>query len=148
MPYVLTILVLNCLFLDTKIIINNVTAAKECGKKWILSTINKKVQPLPALFAKTLLYTPIDKCKVPPINILPIFRLFSIVWISPNFSPNQTHLSPNYHCFHMNGVSLRISNGRLPFQMIFQIHIIYNIRMNIVMYSSKDWSFNQILAYL
>jgi hypothetical protein len=61
MLYVLTILVLNCQFLDTKIIINNVTAAKEREKKWILSTINKKVQPLPELFVKTLLYTPIDK---------------------------------------------------------------------------------------
>ncbi|OYP53172.1 hypothetical protein CIK91_13290 [Segatella bryantii] len=57
----LTILVLNCQFLDIKVIINNVTAAKECEKKWILSTINKKVQPLLALFVKTLLYTPIDK---------------------------------------------------------------------------------------
>ena len=42
MPYVLTILVLDCQFLDAKIIINNVTAAKEREKKWILSTINKK----------------------------------------------------------------------------------------------------------
>ena len=31
------------------------------------------------------------------------FRLFSIVWMSPNFSPNQTHLSPNFHASIMNG---------------------------------------------
>ncbi len=72
MLFTSTILVLNCQFLDTKIIINNVTAAKEREKKWILSTINKKVQPLPALFVKTLLYTPIDKCKVAQIDIQPI----------------------------------------------------------------------------
>ena len=64
----------------------------------------------------------------------------------PNFSPN---LSPNLHCFHNEwGLSLRISNGCRPFQMRFQIHIIIIISMNIVMSSSKDWSFNQILAYL
>lgn len=34
---------------------------------WILSTINKKVQLLSVLFVKTLLYTPIDKCKVAQI---------------------------------------------------------------------------------
>ncbi len=32
--------------------------------------------------------------------------------------------------------------------MIFHIHLIYNIRMNLVINPSKDWSFNQILAYL
>ncbi len=74
MPYVLTILVLNCQFLDTKIIINNVTAAKEREKKWILSTINKKVKPLPALFVKTLLYTPIDRCKVAQIDTQLCFK--------------------------------------------------------------------------
>ena len=31
---------------------------------------------------------------------------------------------------------------------MLQIHIVYNIRMISVMYPSKDWSFNQILAYL
>ena len=35
--------------------------------------------------------------------------------------------SPNLHCFHNEwGLSLRISNGCRPFQMRFQIHIIYN----------------------
>ena len=39
----------------------------------------------------------------------------------------KTVSSPNFHCFHNEwGLSLRISNGRRPFQMIFQIHIIYN----------------------
>ena len=70
-----------------------------------------------------------------------VFRRFSIMWMFSN-------LSPNFHCFHMNGVSLRISNGCQPFQMRFQIHIIIIISMNIVMYLSKDWPFNQILAYL
>ena len=74
MLFTSTILVLNCQFLDTKIIINNVTAAKEREKKWIMSTINKKVQPLPALFVKTLLFTPIDKCKVAQIDIQPILK--------------------------------------------------------------------------
>lgn len=63
--------------------------------------------------------------------------------------PNFLWLSPNLHCFHHEwGLSLRISNGRQPFQMIFQIHIIYNTRMNFVINSSKDWPINQILAYL
>ena len=46
------------------------------------------------------------------------------------------------------GVSLRTSNGCRSFQKIFQIHIIYNTRMNFVINSSKDWPINQILAYL
>ena len=71
----------------------------------------------------------------------------------PNLFPNSLrlfpNLSPNFHCFHNEwGLSLRISNGRQPFQMIFQIHIIYNTRMNFVINSSKDWPINQILAYL
>ena len=61
---------------------------------------------------------------------------------SPNFSPN-------FHCFHNEwGLSLRISNGCRPFQKIFQIHIIYTTRINFVINPSKDWPFNQILAYL
>lgn len=60
--------------LNTKIIINNVTAAKEHEKKWILSTINKKMQPLPAFFVKPLLYTPIDKCKVAQIDTQLCFK--------------------------------------------------------------------------
>ena len=71
----------------------------------------------------------------------------------PLFLPSplelSKNLSPNFHCFHHEwGLSLRTSNGSRLFQMILQIHIIYNIRMISVMYSSKDWSFNQILAYL
>ena len=31
---------------------------------------------------------------------------------------------------------------------MLQIHIVYNIRMISVIYPSKDWSFNQNLAYL
>lgn len=64
---------MNCQFLDTKIIMNNVTAAKE-REKMDLSTINKKVQPLSALFVKTLLYTPIDKCKVAQIDTQLCFK--------------------------------------------------------------------------
>ena len=57
--------------------------------------------------------------------------------------------SPNFHCFHHEwGLSLRTSKGSRLFQMILQIHIIYNIRIIIVMYPSKDWPFCQILAYL
>ena len=37
----------------------------------------------------------------------------------------------------MNGVSLRISNGRRPFQKIFQIHIINTTRINFVINPSK-----------
>ena len=49
---------------------------------------------------------------------------------------------------HEWGLLLRISNGRRPFQKIFQIHIIYTTRINFVINPSKDWPFNQILAYL
>ena len=71
--------------------------------------------------------------------------MFSIVCMSPNF----LRLSPDFHCFHHEwGLSLRKSNGRRSFQKIFQIHIICNIRIIIVIYSSKDWPFNQILAHL
>ena len=76
------------------------------------------------------------------IDIQPIFKcdfcLFSFGWMSPNF-----------HCFyHEWGLSLRTSNGSRLFQMTLQIHIIYNIRIIFVMLASKDWSFNQFLAYL
>ena len=127
------------------------------------------MQPLSALFVKTLLYTPIDKCKVAQIDTQLCFKfefcsfLAKITLIS-NFNMffawflcmdvpmlvfaawlvqelmrvssqpslrtktvSSPNLSPNFHCFHNEwGLSLRISNVRRPFQMIFQIHIIFN----------------------
>lgn len=44
------------------------------------------------------------------------------------------------------GLSPRTSKGSRLFQMMLQIHIVYNIRMISVLYSSKDWSFSQIFA--
>ena len=69
--------------------------------------------------------------------------------LSPNFSPNQTHLSPNLHCFHheWGSVTKNIKWLSVIPKDISNTHYII-ISMNIVMSSSKDWSFNQILAYL
>ena len=56
---------------------------------------------------------------------------------------------PELSCFHHEwGLSLRTSNGSCLFQMILQIHIIYDVRINFVINPSKDWSFGHILAYL
>ena len=60
---------------------------------------------------------------------------------SPNFSPNL-------HCSHMDGNCYdepQIAVGY--FKRYFKYTLII-ISVNIVLYSSKDWSFNQILAYL
>ncbi len=68
-----------------------------------------------------------------------VFRRFSIMWMFPNFSPN-------YHCFHMDGNCYnepQIAVGH--FKKYFK-YILYITSMNIVMSSSKDWPFNQILA--
>ena len=127
------------------------------------------MQPLSALFVKTLLYTPIDKCKVAQIDTQLCFKfelcgflakitlisnfnmffawflcmdvpmLVFAAWLAQELmrvssQPSlrtKTVSSPNlslyFHCFHNEwGLSLRISNVRRPFQMIFQIHIIFH----------------------
>lgn len=61
---------------------------------------------------------------------------------SPNFSPNL-------HCSHMNGNCYdepQIAVGY--FKRYFKYTLYIAIKVNIVLYSSKDWSFNQNLAYL
>ena len=85
---------------------------------------------------------------------------FSFVWMFPNFycclrtqvvfSPNfSRNLFSNFHCFHMDGICYnepQIAVGHFKRYFKYTLYII--ISVNIVMYSSKDWSFNQILAYL
>ena len=79
-------------------------------------------------------------------------RLISIVWLFlhsalplglfPNFSPN-------FHCFHMDGICYnepQIAVGHSKRYFKYTLYIV--IGMNNVMSSSKDWSFNQILACL
>ena len=79
-------------------------------------------------------------------------RLIPIVWLFlhsalplglfPNFSPN-------FYCFHMDGIcynEAQIAVGHSKRYFKYTLYII--ISVNIVMYSSKDWSFNQILAHL
>jgi len=61
---------------------------------------------------------------------------------SPNFSPNL-------HCSHMDGNCYdepQIAVGYFKRYFKYTLYII--ISVNIVLYSSKDWSFNQNLAYL
>ena len=61
---------------------------------------------------------------------------------SPNFSPNL-------HCSHMDGNCYdepQIAVGY--FKRYFKYTLYIAIKVNIVLYSSKDWSFNQNLAYL
>ena len=61
---------------------------------------------------------------------------------SPNFSPNL-------HCSHMDGNCYdepQIAVGY--FKRYFKYTLYITISVNIVLYSSKDWSFNQNLAYL
>ena len=73
----------------------------------------------------------------------------NLLRLSPNFSPNQPHLSPNFHCFHMDGNCYnepQIAVGHFKKYFKYTLYII--ISMNIVIYSSKDWPFNQILACL
>ena len=59
------------------------------------------------------------------------------------------NLSPNFHCSHMDGNCYdepQIAVGHFKRYFKYTLYII--ISMNIVMYSSKDGSFNQNLAYL
>ncbi len=71
---------------------------------------------------------------------------------SPNFSPRSAlplGSSKNFHCFHHEWELLRrTSNCSRLFQKIFKYTLYITISVNIVLYSSKDWSFNQNLAYL
>ena len=61
---------------------------------------------------------------------------------SPNFSPNL-------HCSHMDGNCYDEPQIAVGYFKRYFKYTLYSIRsMNIVMYSSKDWSFDQILAYL
>ena len=80
----------------------------------------------------------------------PVLELIAVVsellseLLSELFS-EQIHPPPNSHCLHIwMRFPRRKPYGCQSFQKIFQIHIIISI--NIVMSSSKDWSFNQILA--
>ena len=107
-----------------------------------------------------------------------VFRLFSVVWMFPcsslplGLSKNlmrvssrtycgclrtslrtktvsSPNFSPNLHCSHMDGncydePQIAVSN----FKRYFKYTLYITISVNIVMSSSKDWSFSQILAYL
>ena len=74
MLFTSTILVLNCQILNTKIIINNVTAAKEREKMWNLSTINEKVQILVVFSNPKSALPSLDKHKDVQIDIQPYFK--------------------------------------------------------------------------
>ena len=61
---------------------------------------------------------------------------------SPNFSPNL-------HCSHMDGNCYDEPQIAVSyFKRYFKYTLYITISVNIVLYSSKDWSFNQNLAYL
>ena len=61
---------------------------------------------------------------------------------SPNFSPNL-------HCSHMDGNCYDEPQIAVSyFKRYFKYTLYITISVNIVMSSSKDWSFNQILAHL
>ena len=60
---------------------------------------------------------------------------------SPNFSPNL-------HCSHMDGNCYDEPQIAVGYFKRYFKYTLYIISVNIVLYSSKNWSFNQNLAYL
>ena len=136
---------------------------------WILSTINKKYNHCRHFLSKlgfnytlisvrcpqSIFYTFLSAIFVRKLQKshlnrkIIFFRLFSIVWMSPNFLRFFPNFSPNFHCFHMDGNCYnepQIAVGHFKKYFKYTLYII--ISMNIVIYSSKDWPFNQILACL
>ena len=79
-------------------------------------------------------------------------RLIPIVWLFLHSALPLglfSNLFPNFHCFHLDGNCYnepQIAVGHFKKYFKYTLYII--ISMNIVIYSSKDWSFNQILACL